>query len=196
MTHARIGIPTGHIQAEAIRIYQKIFTTLSAPKTGERFIPLISSVEFTADFYILSPHDLSTAVARKQLDLAITGSDILDEQRDNPTLQDVGALPVQSSLLWHIALIGKPNWDKGNIVSEYPNITRRHFPNARIQGVRGSAEGWSILLKSPAVTVTHTGNTIKRNKLEKLEVLETSQPVLIYNPGNLACNRLLELLSS
>ncbi|EGZ13714.1 hypothetical protein PHYSODRAFT_511531 [Phytophthora sojae] len=155
-------------------------------------IALCSSLPVTLVF--LPASDIATYVGEGNLDLGITGQDIIAESRTNvEELLQLGfgkcALGVQTPVKDAVAapelLAGK------RIVTSFPEVTRDYFKQfeteatgpTKIKYVGGSVEAaCSLGLADGIVDLVETGTTMKAAGLEMISTILTTQAVLIANP--------------
>lgn len=155
-------------------------------------IALCSSLPVTLVF--LPASDIAAYVGEGNLDMGITGQDIVAEsQTDVIELMPLGfgkcqlgvQTPVKDQVKSAAELAGK------RIVTSFPSITEKYFeqfeqegePRTKIQYVSGSVEAaCSLGLADGIVDLVETGTTMKAAGLELISTILNTEAVLIANP--------------
>ncbi|KAG7381594.1 ATP phosphoribosyltransferase (ATP-PRTase) (ATP-PRT) [Phytophthora boehmeriae] len=155
-------------------------------------IALCSSLPVTLVF--LPASDIATYVGEGNLDIGITGQDIIAESKTSVTeLMQLGfgkcslgvQTPVKDAIADPSVLAGK------RIVTSFPEVTRDYFKQfeteatgpTRIKYVSGSVEAaCSLGLADGIVDLVETGTTMKAAGLELISTILSTQAVLIANP--------------
>ncbi|CAH0481187.1 unnamed protein product [Peronospora belbahrii] len=155
-------------------------------------IALCSSLPVTLVF--LPASDIATYVGEGNLDLGITGQDIIAESQTKVNeLMSLGfgrcclgvQTPVKDAIASPELLAGK------RIVTSFPEVTRDYFKKfetevtgpTKIKYVSGSVEAaCSLGLADGIVDLVETGTTMKAAGLELVSTIMTTEAVLIANP--------------
>jgi ATP phosphoribosyltransferase len=155
-------------------------------------IAICSSLPVTLVF--LPASDIATYVGEGNLDLGITGQDIVAESETEVVeLMKLGfgkcrlgvQTPVKDGVASPASLAGK------RIVTSFPVITREYFkqfeaeggPVTKIKYVSGSVEAaCSLGLADGIVDLVETGTTMKAAGLELISTILQTEAVLIANP--------------
>ncbi|CAI5740716.1 unnamed protein product [Hyaloperonospora brassicae] len=158
-------------------------------------IALCSSLPVTLVF--LPAADIATYVGQGNLDLGITGQDIIAESKTEvEELLQLGfgrcklgvQTPVKDGVTSPAQLAGK------RIVTSFPEVTRDYFKHletaetgaTKIKYVSGSVEAaCSLGLADGVVDLVETGTTMKAAGLELISTILNSEAVLIANPHSL-----------
>ncbi|KAG5186854.1 ATP phosphoribosyltransferase [Tribonema minus] len=141
----------------------------------------------------LPAHDIATYVGEGNVDLGITGYDVLQESGEGDNVETVMELgfgkcrlcvqaPVTSAIKDVSVLAGK------RIVTSFPHLTKKFFDQfgddkeTKIKYVSGSVEAACGLgLADAVVDLVETGTTMKAAGLEVVAEVVASQTVLIAN---------------
>ncbi|GAB9465032.1 Atp phosphoribosyltransferase [Globisporangium polare] len=156
-------------------------------------IALCTSLPVTLVF--LPAADIATYVGEGNLDIGITGQDIVAESKTNVVeLMKLGfgkcrlgvQAPVKDGITSAAQLAGK------RIVTSFPEITEEYFkqfevdgvPKTKIKYVSGSVEAACGLgLADGIVDLVETGTTMKAAGLELISTILNTEAVLISNPN-------------
>ncbi|RLN57109.1 hypothetical protein BBJ28_00004502 [Nothophytophthora sp. Chile5] len=155
-------------------------------------IALCSSLPVTLVF--LPASDIATYVGEGNLDIGITGQDIVAESKTSVVeLMRLGfgkcalgvQTPVKDAITSPAQLAGK------RIVTSFPEVTREYFKQFEAEGsaptkikyVSGSVEAaCSLGLADGIVDLVETGTTMKAAGLELISTILSTEAVLVANP--------------
>src|SRR6188768_4540025 len=149
---------------------------------------LLPCPEIGMTFLIVRPADVPTYVEHGAADIGIVGKDVLMEQDSDvyePLDLGFGACRIAVA-----ALNGQASRDrlssKIRVATKYPKVTERYFNQrgmpVEIIKLYGSIELAPLVgLADRIVDLVETGNTLKENGLEIVEVIAESSARLIVN---------------
>ncbi|KAH7471037.1 hypothetical protein PRIC1_003155 [Phytophthora ramorum] len=179
------------------RLHDKILTLLKGAglnyhRPNRVDIALCSSLPVTLVF--LPAADIATYVGEGNLDLGITGQDIIAESKTKvdellPLGFGLCALGVQTPV--KDAVVSPERLAGKRIVTSFPEVTRDYFRQfeteatgpTKIKYVSGSVEAaCSLGLADGIVDLVETGTTMKAAGLELISTILQTQAVLIANP--------------
>lgn len=139
------------------------------------------------EFYYLRPRDIATYVGSGELNIGITGRDLLLDS--NTSAQEVMALDFGKSVFRFAALSEQPQLNGKRIATAYPNLVQRYLSDqgvsATIVSLDGAVEGAIKLGVADVIAdVVSTGNTLKQAGLVTFgpEILR-SEAILIERDG-------------
>ncbi|MBN2252009.1 MAG: ATP phosphoribosyltransferase [Candidatus Altiarchaeota archaeon] len=199
-------MPDGHLEKKTIELFEKAGFEISI--NGRDYNPKIDDPNITLKR--LRPQDFPFVLSIGKGDMAITGSDILEEYRlKNPKeagnireLLDLGlgktrlCAAVSEDVLPKVKTIRDfAGYTKGRevvVATEYPNITedylKRNGIKAIIRKPAGKTEAW-LTPPSPEaemiIETTETGRTLKENRCTIIGEVLTATSRLVCNTGSL-----------
>lgn len=146
---------------------------------------------FLSDGVLLKPRRIPILVAEGDVDIGITGKDVVLESEAEVGIQAEFSYSRASDTRAEIVLFAheddpvksiKEIPDRAVILSEYPNLTRKHFHHWQSMNViesPGSAEAEVPLKYRFGVALSETGKSLRENRLKIVETLFISPTVLI-----------------
>lgn len=202
MAHRRARteeVPTGNLifgVPKKGRLYEKVKVLLQGSGieyTRKERLDIAHCTNLPVSIVFLPSADIATYVGEGDVDLGITGEDIVAESEvDIKVLMELGFgkcnLSLQAPRADHIT---DPKQLGGTrIVTSFPNITRRFFGQhetpgmpTKIKCISGSVEASCGLgLADGIVDLVETGTTMRAAGLEEVAVVMKSQTILIANP--------------
>jgi len=139
------------------------------------------------EFYYLRPRDIATYVGSGELNLGITGRDLLIDS--GASAQEIMALDFGKSVFNFASINGDPNLDGKRIATAYPNLVTQYLVkqaiSAQVVPLDGAVEGAIKLGVADVIAdVVSTGNTLKQAGLKVFgaEILQ-SEAILIERNG-------------
>lgn len=186
-----LGLPNGSMQNPMLQLMSKVGIDIHT--NGRSGLAQISDDGFVKQAIFMRPQDMANALLQNQIDCGICGLDWLLEAElehnlfPNKTIKRLCELPLsrkrkQSA---RIVLFGRkdgpsPQATTTTISSEYPNMTRRHYPNADIAFSHGSTEVKVALGQFDyGVCLTETGSSLRDNNLHIIDELLVTPTVFI-----------------
>lgn len=139
------------------------------------------------EFYYLRPRDIAIYVGSGELNIGITGRDLLLDSEASAS--EVMALDIGKSLFRFAATPGNQVLDGKRIATAYPNLVRNflHYKNvnATLVPLDGAVEGAIKLGVADVIAdVVSTGNTLKQAGLQIFgEEILRSEAILIERTG-------------
>ncbi len=180
-----LGVPNGSLFKPTSKFLAKIGIDI---EENERkfFIDLGDGMLFIKKIIILRPQAMPFAIKRGVIDCGICGFDCLKEsglQNELVKIVELNYSKVTNSPV-RIVIFGKRDYviDTENtaVYTEYPNIAREYFKNARIDFAHGSTEVLVLEgLYDYGISVVETGRTLKRNGLNIVQELFLSPTIFL-----------------
>lgn len=126
--------------------------------------------------------DIPTLIQSKIVDIGVTGFDVVCELA--PELEVCEHWNVRKSRIIIANSLGNNLKSGGIIITEYPNLTsiylNRKGVTAKLIFIRGAAESFKIVKNvSAIVTLTSSGNTLRKNNLIELDTLMETDACLV-----------------
>jgi ATP phosphoribosyltransferase len=185
MTHLTIAIAKGRLQAETLDLLSRAGLGLSSETISSRRL----AVEDESGRYRLifvKPADVPVYVEHGIADCGIVGRDVLLESEPDllqPLNLNIGACRIV------VAATRNPPANQPGILrvaTKYPRTAARHFGSRGVAveliQLSGSVELASVLgLADCIVDLVETGNTLRENGLNILEVITDSTARLVVN---------------
>jgi len=192
-------VPTGNLifgVPKKGRLYEKVKALLEGSGieyTRKERLDIAHCTNMPVSIVFLPSADIATYVGEGDVDLGITGEDVVAESDvDIKVLMPLGFgkcnLSVQAPKADHVT---DPKQLGGQrIVTSFPNITRRFFEKletpgkpTKIKCISGSVEASCGLgLADGIVDLVETGTTMRAAGLEEVALVMKSQTILIANP--------------
>jgi ATP phosphoribosyltransferase len=209
-TNLILGLPNGSLQEPTFELLRKVGIDITLRGRSSEFT--IEGVDLFARVIMMRPQDLPMAVALGTVSCAICGLDCVVEQESDPLyrrhsdspLIRVKALSYSRTTRQPVRVIlfgreDSPSLGQADqpvrISSEYPNITRSHYPQEETFFSHGSTEVKVAMgLFDYGVGVTETGSSIKAHNLTIVDTLLESPTVLVAREPNPAIEFFGELL--
>ena len=180
-----IALSKGRILKEALPLFEKLgISTREVPDSTRKLILDTNKEEF--QFIIVRPADVPIYVHYGAADLGIAGKDILMEYNGGGLYEPLDLRIAECSMML-AGIRGQTNkFDRPRIATKYTQTTRNYFTmqgkQVEIIKLYGSMELAPVLgLADQIVDLIDTGNTLKANGLEKLEVIADISARLIIN---------------
>lgn len=179
------------------RLYEKVKALLNGAGieyTRKERLDIAHCTNLPVSIVFLPSADIATYVAEGDVDLGITGEDVVSESEvEVDMLMQLGfgkcnlslQAPKEANITDPKQLAGK------RIVTSFPNITRRFFTQhedllsvpTKIKCISGSVEASCGLgLADGIVDLVETGTTMRAAGLEEVGLVLKSQTILIANP--------------
>lgn len=185
----RVALPKGRLQKWGVEAFQRIGVSISEnPETTRKLV--IPSVCGRFEFLLVKNADVVSYVERGIAEMAIAGSDVLDEQ-SNALLR-----PVTFAFgRCRICLAGKPEHKaefmgkvRKRIATKYPHMAlqllRARGFNPEIVPLQGSVELASVIEFSDAIVdLVETGSTLRENGLVVFDELTQTRVQLVMSRG-------------
>lgn len=181
------------------RLYERICKLLDG--IGVRYrrrnrLDIAHSTNMNITLVFLPAHDIASYVGSGNVDLGITGEDIIAETLDDPSLVNV-ELPLDMGKC-RLCLLAPADqcarapatFAESRIVTSFPNLTRKFFSGLaqaaghkpRVRYVSGSVEAACGLgLADAVVDLVETGTTMRAAGLDVVHTIMHTQTVLIAN---------------
>jgi len=177
------------------RLYEKVIKLLEG--IGLKFnrvarLDIAACIGMPVTLVFLPAADIPKYVGQGSIHMGITGKDMIAESKVQVTiLQELGfgscklalQAPIKSNINSPSELAG------GRIITSFPNLATEYFQNlapdkhTSISCVSGSVEvACSLGLADAVVDLVETGSTMRAVGLEFIDVIMTTESVLISNP--------------
>lgn len=194
-TDLTLGLPNGSLQNPTFELLHRIGVDVKL--RGRNSEAVLEGVELFKQVVLMRPHDLPIALMQGKVDCAICGLDWVTEQELDPLHQNGNAWPIISVQTLNyarstrqpvrVSIFGRPDspplGQPGRpvqISSEYPNITRKHYPQEEVFFSHGTTEVKVAMgLFDYGVCIIETGSSIRAHGLEIVDTLLISPTVLI-----------------
>lgn len=185
----RVALPKGRLQKWGVEVFAQVGIRISENLESTRKLVLLSECgQF--EFLLVKNSDAVSYVERGIAEIAIAGSDVLDEEV-NSLLR-----PVTFAFgRCRICLAGKPEQKdafvgvkKTRVATKYPNLAMRLLRakgrNPEIVPLQGSVELASVISFSDAIVdLVETGSTLRENGLIVFEELTQTRVQLVMSRG-------------
>lgn len=190
MSNLRIVLPSGRMLQESLSFLQtNKRITLQLPESREL---TFYDAERKYQFYLVRNKDVPLFVLHSGADAGICGRDLLlENEYDFFHLFELPFGYCRLSLAIPEDMEERDFWRKNNIrvATKYPNLTKEFFfrkgLNVEIIPLHGSIEiAPKLQIADCIVDLVSTGKTLKDNQLKEIDVLATSQAMLIVNRGS------------
>jgi len=199
-------IPDGHLEKFALKLFGRAGFKLSISERG--YNPEIDDPEIVMKR--IRPQDFPFVLSLGKGDLAITGSDILQEFRlkypaegkkiqgllDLEFGRTILCVAVSEEILPGVNSIRDfRNFAKGKevvVATEYPNIAKKYLKKNRINAIirkpAGKTEAWIVPPMPEAdliIETTETGRTLRENRCRIIDTVMEASALLIANRESL-----------
>ena len=154
---------------------------------------LVSDPENNAEFFFLRPRDIATYVASGEIEVGITGRDLLLDSASDGRADEVLALGFGGSTFRFATTPGTADSVEGlkgrRIATSYPGLVAEHLASlgvdATVVKLDGAVENAIRLGVADAIAdVVSTGTTLRAAGLEVIgEPMLESEAVLVRRPG-------------
>ena len=183
-SNLKVALPNkGSLAEAATQILREAGYRQRSDSRDLTFIDPTNGVEF----YYLRPRDIATYVGSGELNLGITGRDLLIDS--GASAQEVMPLDFGKSVFHFASINGDPSLDGKRIATAYPNLVTQYLDkqaiSAQIVPLDGAVEGAIKLGVADVIAdVVSTGNTLKQAGLKVFgaEILQ-SEAILIERNG-------------
>lgn len=180
----KVALPNkGSLAEAAMQILREAGYRQRSDARDLTFIDPANGVEF----YYLRPRDIATYVGSGELNLGITGRDLLIDS--GASAQEIMALDFGKSVFHFASINGDSNLDGKRIATAYPNLVTQYLEkqtiSAQVVPLDGAVEGAIKLGVADVIAdVVSTGNTLKQAGLKVFgaEILQ-SEAILIERNG-------------
>ena len=190
-----LGLPNGSMQKSTLDLLHRIGMEVRLPERASE--ASIEGIKLFGKVILMRPQDLPVALFRGKLDCAICGLDcVIERECESELSGDIGASLVRVNELNYgratrqpvqVIIFGRTDSPPLNredepvrISSEYPNLTRKRYPSARVFFSHGSSEvKVATGLFDYGVSVFETGSSIEAHGLEIIDTLLVSPIVLV-----------------
>ena len=180
--------PGSSLFEPTIELLKRIGVSISYD--GRSFEGGIEGMDIFSKVFLMRPQDIPSAIARGVINCGICGWDCVAESSLENQLVKIVELNYskKSRKPAQIVVFSKRfkdlRDDKGiTVTTEYPNITRKLFPNTPSENIdfsHGTTEAKVVAgMYDYGVCVTETGRSIKDNELTVVKVLLVSPTVFI-----------------
>ena len=185
MTPLRIAIPKGRLQTQSLALFEK--AGLPVPNTGDLESRALRVNRAGFEWIFVRDADVPVYVQHGAADVGIAGADQLEEQQ--AAVHQPLDLPFGRC---NLMLIGKGPGagpvagQRVSIATKYPVLAKSRLGSrasrAEIVTLQGSVELALVLgLADFIVDLVETGDTIRANRLERLELLMEICPRVAVN---------------
>ena len=199
-------IPDGHLEKKTVELFEKAGFEVSISERD--YNPKIDDAEILLKK--IRPQDFPFVLATGKGDLAITGSDIVEEfklqypemKERIKELRDLGfgktklCAAISEDVMPEVKTIAdfakKMKGKKAVVATEYPLITKSYLKKSGIRAIirqpAGKTEAWLIPPLPEAdmiVETTETGRTLKENRCRILDTVTEATAHLICNTESL-----------
>lgn len=185
----RVALPKGRLQKWGVEVFAQVGIRISEnPESTRKLVLLSECGQF--EFLLVKNSDAVSYVERGIAEIAIAGSDVLDEEA-NSLLR-----PVTFAFgRCRICLAGKPEQKdafvgvkKTRVATKYPNLAMRLLRakglNPELVPLQGSVELASVISFSDAIVdLVETGSTLRENGLIVFEELTQTRVQLVMSRG-------------
>lgn len=182
-----LALPKGRIFGEAVALLAQAGLPLSVPPASRALRHRMGDIEVLE----LRNSDVPVYVDLGIADLGVVGKDVLAESgRAVYEPLDLKFAPCRLSLIREVG----ENGPVQRVASKYPRLTRQWLRErglaAEVVKLSGNIELAALTgLADAVVDLVQTGDTLRANRLEELEVLMTSSARLVVNRTALKLKR-------
>ena len=183
-TNLKVALPNkGSLSEAALQIMKEAGYRQRSDSRDLTFTDPVNGV----DFYYLRPRDIATYVGLGELNLGITGRDLLIDS--GASAKESMALDFGKSVFHFAALDDKTTLNEKRIATAYPNLVKKYLQqngvSATVVTLDGAVEGAIRLGVADVIAdVVSTGNTLKQAGLKTFGAeLLRSEAVLIEREG-------------
>ena len=184
-TNLKVALPNkGSLSEAALQIMKEAGYRQRSDSRDLTFTDPVNGV----DFYYLRPRDIATYVGLGELNLGITGRDLLIDS--GASAKESMALDFGKSVFHFAALDDKTTLNEKRIATAYPNLVKKYLQqngiSATVVTLDGAVEGAIRLGVADVIAdVVSTGNTLKQAGLKTFGAeLLRSEAVLIEREGS------------
>lgn len=186
----KIGVSKGRIEKDFYELLEKAGYNVDLILTKGRKLNVITSDNI--EYIFMKPNDIVNFVNYGILDAGIVGNDTIDEysyeRENNHNCDELLDLNIAEGCFCLARLKNKDNVSKiVTIASKYPFVARKYFLekygiDIKVIKLEGSVELGPILGISDAIVdIVETGNTLKANELEVLDIFSRISTRYIVN---------------
>jgi ATP phosphoribosyltransferase len=188
----KIGLPKGRMLEESIAVLKKNGFDFSSALNKSRKLRF-ATPDGNAEAIVIRAVDLLTYVEYGAVDIGIIGYDLVKEQnRDVITALafDFGRCRLSVAGAKGSGVMGKPDLSGIRVATKYPHLASEYFKKKGFQvdviKLYGAIELAPLFgISDLIVDLVSTGETLKTNGLEELEVIMQSSARLVVNKASM-----------
>ncbi|MBQ7543547.1 MAG: ATP phosphoribosyltransferase [Synergistaceae bacterium] len=183
-----IAFPKGRLGEKVYSLFVRAGYEFDGMQGGTRQL-VFENAELGMRAFWAKPFDVGVYVERGAADIGIIGKDILMERSP-----DVYELMDLKAGVCRMAVAGAQSFEDDEervlrVATEFPNIARRYYEAQGVEidiiALRGSLELAPVLgLSDVIVDIVETGETLRRNNLEVIDVIADISARLIANKSS------------